>query len=89
MKKYLSDKIGENILDISGEKDIDLGQGQKWGPPDYKMEYDSPVGWIGISLNVLNLYDIDDNSCLSNKNKSGEWYIAYQGTKVFQIWYLL
>ena len=53
------------------------------------MEYDPPVDWIGISLNVLNLYDIDDNSCLSNKNKSGEWYIAYQGTKVFQIWYLL
>ena len=56
--------------------------GQKSGPPNYLMEYDPPLGFIGIGLNVLNKYDGGNNTWLGMENFEGEWYIAYHGTRL-------
>jgi hypothetical protein len=40
-------------------------------------KYDPPYGWLGIGLNVINIYDNVDNSWLRKDNDS--WAIAYYG----------
>ena len=55
--------------------------GKKIGPPEYLKDYYPPLGWIGIGLKVLNLYDNGDNTWLSSVNQKGEWLIAYHPIK--------
>jgi hypothetical protein len=40
-------------------------------------KYEPPYGWLGIGLNVINIYDNVDNSWLKKDNDS--WAIAYYG----------
>ena len=72
--------INDNIFDDRFDKDNYWGQCPKRGPPGYLMDYDPPLGWTGLGIKVLNLYDNGDNSWLSNINIKGEWYIAYHAT---------
>ena len=58
------------------------GTGQKRGPPHHLMEYDPPLEFIGLGLNVLNKYDGGKNIWLGMENVEGEWYIAYHGTRI-------
>ena len=39
--------------------------------------YDPPLGWIGIGLKVMNLYDNGDNSWINMDNNINEWCVAY------------
>ena len=73
--------ISSQILDL-GHICVDKWvSGRKSGPPGYEKIYYPPIGWIGIGLKVLNLYDNGDNAWLENRNLEGEWYIAYHPIK--------
>ena len=51
----------------------------KWSTNDKRgnEDYDSPVGWIGIGLKVIDRYE--SNIWLGNNNSNGEWIVAYHG----------
>ena len=74
-------KVPQYKLDDLGNSLGDWGLGRKSGPDGYLKEYYPPLGWIGIGLKVLDIYDKGDNRWLGNENKEGEWYIAYHGIK--------
>lgn len=74
-------KIPQNFLDGRGNTLEGWRIGGKSGPPENLKDYSPPIGWIGIGLNVLNLYDNQDNTWLGTSNQKGEWYIAYHGIK--------
>ena len=42
----------------------------------YLKNYSPPLGFIGIGLQVFNLYDNGDNTWIGNKNKPGELVLA-------------
>lgn len=75
-------KIPINLFDYRGNS---LGGdwliGRKNGPPELLKEYSPPMGWYGIGLRVINLYDNNNDTWLGNSNKKGEWLIAYHGIK--------
>ena len=52
-----------------------MGKNEKRG----NMEYNPPIGWIGIGLNILDKYDNGDNTWLEMYNLKGEWCVAYHG----------
>ena len=62
-----------NCLDNRGNKIQGWSINQKRG----KINYDPPLGWIGIGLRVIDLYN--DNIWIGNNNSNGEWCIAYHG----------
>ena len=74
-------KVPSNIFDKRGNCLGDWEIGRKNGPPGYLKDYYPPIGWTGIGLQALNLYDDRDNEWLGSKNTNGEWYIAYHGIK--------
>ena len=74
-----------NLLDSRGDIENDWDTGRKSGPPGYLKDYFPPIGWTGIGLKVLDLYDNKDNRWLGNSNQDGEWYIAYHGIKAINI----
>ena len=74
-------KIPQMILDSRGHCLGDWEIGRKSGPAGYLKNYSPPLGFIGIGLQVFNLYDNGDNTWIGNKNQPGEWYIAYHGIK--------
>ena len=55
--------------------------GKYSGPPGYLKSYIPPIGWNGIGLKVINLYDNGNNTWIGTSNINGEWYIGYHGTK--------
>ena len=76
-------RISPSLFDHNYDnKDGGWGKGQKRGPPHHLMDYDPPLGFLGLGLNVLNKYDGGDNTWLGMNNVEGEWYIAYHGTKI-------
>ena len=68
-------KIGINNLDPKGNRVHDWPTGEKRGGKDY----DSPEGWIGIGLKVLDKYDNGNNTWIGMENVPGEWCVAYHG----------
>ena len=73
--------VPPNIFDSRGDCVNSWDTGRKNGPPGFLKDYIPPIGWTGIGLKVLNLYDNGDNTWLGTTNKVGEWYIAYHGIK--------
>ena len=41
--------------------------------------YEPPQGWYGIGLNIRNRYRRYNDAWFGNKNKEGEWAVAYHG----------
>lgn len=74
-------KIPNERLDPIGDCFDKWQINRKNGPPGYLKDYSPPLGWTGIGLKVLNLYDNGDNTWLGTINKNGQWYIAYHGIK--------
>ena len=73
--------IPENMFDNRGDCLTGWGSG-KSGPRNYLKDYIPPLGWTGVGLKVLNLYDNGDNTWLGrSNNNNSEWYIGYHGTK--------
>lgn len=54
---------------------------KKSGPFGYLKDYFPPIGWFGIGLKVLDLYDNGNNAWLGSSNQKGEWYTAYHPIK--------
>ena len=83
--KYLKDifedvimgavKLTRNQLDPKGNRSDGWGIGEKRGGVDY----DPPLGWIGIGLKVTGKYDGGDDTWIGMKNVTGEWCVAYHG----------
>ena len=63
------------MLDSRGNRSEGWGIGEKRG----NMEYDPPLGWIGIGLKVMDEYDDGDNTWIGMNNCEGEWCVAYHG----------
>ena len=59
------------MLDYRGNNINDWSRNEKRGNKDYE----SPVGWIGIGLRVMDYYG--DNAWLGKNNDNGEWNVAY------------
>ena len=74
-------KIPKERLDNLGDCVDNWTINRKNGPPGYLKDYSPPLGWIGIGLKVLNLYDNGDNTWLGTTINKGQWYIAYHGIK--------
>ena len=55
--------------------------GKKNGPPGFLKDYIPPLGWTGIGLKVVDLFDKKDNTWLGTSNNMSEWYIAYHAIK--------
>ena len=72
---FLTAKFSLDYLDSRGNKIEEFSINEKRG----NKLYDSPKGWIGIGLNVLNKYDDGDNSWIGNNNSEKEWCVAYHG----------
>ena len=68
-------KLTKNMLDSRGNRSEGWGIGEKRG----NMEYDPPLGWIGIGLKVMDEYDDGDNTWIGMDNCEGEWCVAYHG----------
>ena len=73
--------INPSILDKQGNAIVNWRKGQKSGPAGYSKDYIPPIGWTGIGLKVIDLYDNMDNEWIGTNNNPGEWYIAYHGVK--------
>ena len=82
-KKFLIDecKISSDILDDQGDADCGWRINGKSGPNGYLKDYIPPIGWTGIGLKVINLYDNMNNDWIKTDNNKGEWYIGYHGVK--------
>ena len=74
-------KISLDKFDSKGDCINGWSVGKKSGPPNYLKDYIPPFGWIGIGLQVINLFDNGDNSWIGSSNSYGEWYIGYHGIK--------
>ena len=74
-------KIPNEMFDPNGDCLGDWQTNRKNGPLGYLKDYSPPLGWTGIGLKVLNLYDNGDNTWLGTTNANGQWYIAYHGIK--------
>ena len=61
------------MLDYRGNKINGWSENEKRG----NTNYESPVGWIGIGLNVMDKYE--NNNWLGKNNINGEWNVAYHG----------
>ena len=52
---------------------------KKRSSPRGGKEYEPPQGWYGIGLKIKNKYRSNNDAWLGNKNKEGEWAVAYHG----------
>ena len=68
-------KLTKKMLDARGNRSEGWGVGEKRG----NMDYDPPIGWIGIGLKVWDMYDDGDNTWIGMSNFEGEWCVAYHG----------
>ena len=68
-------KLTKKMLDARGNRSEGWGEGEKRG----NMPYDPPIGWIGIGLKVMDVYDDGDNTWIGMYNRVGEWCVAYHG----------
>ena len=68
-------KLTKKMLDARGNRSEGWGEGEKRG----NMPYDPPIGWIGIGLKVMDVYDDEDNTWIGMYNRVGEWCVAYHG----------
>ena len=66
--------LSKNQLDHRGNRSSGWGVNEKRG----NKQYNPPLGWIGIGLNVLDKYD-KDNTWIGMSNVEGEWCVAYHG----------
>jgi len=66
-------KFMPSMLDYRGNKINEWSENEKRG----NRNYESPVGWIGIGLNVMGKYDYGNDNWLGNNNINGEWNVAY------------
>ena len=75
-KNFLYNKcnISPSILDDNGTTKIGWSKGAKRGPPGFLKDYIPPIGWTGIGLKVVNIYE--DNVWIGTNNSPGEWYIG-------------
>ena len=68
-------KLTKKMLDARGNRCEGWGVGENRG----NMPYDPPIGWIGIGLKVMDVYDNGDNTWIGMNNIKGEWCVAYHG----------
>ena len=68
-------KLTKKMLDSRGNRCEEWGKGENRG----NMPYDPPLGWIGIGLKVMDVYDNGDNTWIGMNNIEGEWCVAYHG----------
>ena len=68
-------RLTKNNLDPRGNRNSGWGVGEQRGGKDYNP----PIGWNGIGLNVLDKYDNGDNTWIGMDNSKGEWCVAYHG----------
>ena len=66
-------KMSKKWLDKRGNRVEGWGINEKRG----NMPYNPPIGWIGIGLNVMDRYDMGNNTWLGHDGSSGEWCVAY------------
>ena len=76
-KKVIVDQqiLSPDILDPKGDRYKGWGVNETRGGE----KYIPPIGWVGIGLKVLNMYDNNNNDWLSCRNIEGEYSIAYYG----------
>ena len=65
--------FSKNLLDSKGNN-----FNGNWGFNEDRgnVPYDPPIGWIGVGLKVMNLYDNGDNSWIGMENNN-DWCVAY------------
>ena len=68
-------KLSKNQLDSRGNRIDGWGVNEKRA----NMDYNPPLGWIGIGLKVLDKYDNGNNDWIGMNNSEGEWCVAYHG----------
>ena len=68
-------RLTKNNLDPRGNRNDGWGVGEQRGGKDYNP----PIGWNGIGLNVFDKYDNGDNTWIGMSNAIGEWCVAYHG----------
>ena len=73
--------VPEIMLDKRGDCTSGWRQNGQNGPPSYLKNFNPPIGWIAIGINVLDKYDNGDNTWLGTANIKGEWYIGYHGIR--------
>ena len=79
LKKISSDiiikefKLSKKLLDSRGNKFDDWPINESRG----NNVYDPPLGWIGIGLKVMDLYDNGDNTWIGIDNNNSKWCVAY------------
>ena len=85
-KQFLLNKcnISPFILDDQGNAVTGWRINKKSGPPGYLKDYIPPIGWTGIGLKVVNIYDKMDNAWIGINNSVGEWYIGYHGVHTIE-----
>ena len=71
----ISMKLTKKMLDKRGNRVAGWGINEKRG----NMPYNPPIGWIGIGLNVMDRYDLGNNTWLGYDGSQGEWCVAYHG----------
>jgi len=67
--------MSKKWLDKRGNRVDGWGINEKRG----NMPYNPPIGWIGIGLNVIDKYDMGNNTWLGHNGSKGEWCVAYHG----------
>ena len=65
--------LGKDMLDPRGNRKEGWGQGEQRG----KKPYNPPIGWIGIGLKAMDIYE--NNTWIGMDNIDGEWCVAYHG----------
>ena len=68
-------KLTKNQLDSRGNRIDGWGVNEKRA----NLDYNPPLGWIGIGLKVLDKYDNGNNDWIGMNNGEGEWCVAYHG----------
>ena len=68
-------KLLRKHLDPRGNRSDGWGIGEKRG----NKPYDPPIGWTGIGLKVMDLFDDGNNDWIGMCNSKDEWCVAYHG----------
>ena len=69
----LSCRLSKSMLDYRGNRINGWSLNEKRGDKSYSP----PIGWIGIGLKVIDMYD--NNIWIGKNNQKGEWCVAYHG----------
>ena len=65
-------RLNKKLLDHRGNRKEGWGIYEKRGNKNYEL----PLGWIWIGLNVLDKYDFGNNTWIGMENMEGEWCVA-------------